>query len=121
MKHTRTLLAAGTVLAAAAAVLSPTASPAAVTLPTGLSALLADGTPSGRAIVELGHVPSASDVSVLKGLGLTVQPMRKLPLAIVAGPTTAMKAAVTTGLAQDVYPDERIKLLDTASSNAMSS
>ena len=121
MKHTRTVLAATIALTAAAAVLSPTASPAAVTLPTGLSALLADGTPSGRAIVELGHVPTTSDVSVLKGLGLTVQPLKKLPMAIVAGPTAAMKAAVTTGLAQDVYPDERIKLLDTASSNAMSS
>ena len=42
-------------------------------------------------------------------------------MVIVAGPTAAMKAAVTTGLAQDVYPDERIKLLDTPSSNAMSS
>ncbi len=35
-------------------------------------------------------------------------------MVVVAGPAAAMKVAVTTGLAQDVYPDERIKLLDTA-------
>ena len=121
MKPTRTFVAAAVVATAAAAVLSPTPAPAAVTLPTGLTSLLADGTPSGRAIVELSHLPSTQDVSALKTLGLTAQPMKKLPLVIVAGPTAAMKAAVTTGLAQDVYPDERIQLLDTPSSNAMSS
>jgi serine protease AprX len=45
--------------------------------------------------------------------------MRRLPLAIVRGPAAAVQAAVTTGLANDVYPDERIELLDTASSDAM--
>jgi len=121
MSHLRTLVAAAVVVTTGAAVLSPTAAPAAADLPTGLSSLLATGTPSGRAIVELSHVPTASDVHVLEGLGLTAQPMKKLPMVVVAGPTAAMKAAVTTGLAQDVYPDERIQLLDTASTNAMSS
>src|SRR3954452_7396855 len=120
-RTTHTLFAAAVVLATGAGVLAPSAAPAAAGLPAGLSSLLADGTPSGRAIVELSHVPTVSDVRVLEGLGLTTQPMKKLPMVIVAGPTTAMKAAVTTGLAQDVYPDERIQLLDTASSNAMSS
>ena len=37
--------------------------------------------------------------------------MRHLPLAIVRGPIAAMPAAVATGLARDVYPDEAIQLL----------
>ena len=92
---------------------------AAVDLPRGLTSLLADGTPSGRAIVTLDSVPTPLDVSALKALGLTVQPMRRLPLAIVAGPVAAMRTAVTSGVAQDVYPDERLQLLDTASTDAM--
>lgn len=92
---------------------------AAVDLPRGLASLLADGTPSGRAIVTLDSVPTPLDVSALKALGLTVQPMHRLPLAIVAGPVAAMRTAVTSGLAQDVYPDERLQLLDTASTDAM--
>ena len=120
-RASRALLATAVVLMTGAGVLSPTSAPAAIDLPTGLSALLANGTPSGRAIVELPHVATKTDVSALKALGLTTQPLKKLPMVIVAGPTAAMKAAVTTGLAQDVYPDERIKLLDTPSSNAMSS
>ncbi len=127
MKHTipsrvrRTFLAAAVVIATGAGVLCPVASPAAVDLPPGLEALTTDGTPSGRAIVKLPHVPTASDVETLEGLGLTVQPMKRLPMAVVAGRVDDMAAAVTTGLAQDVYPDQRIKLLDTASTNASSS
>ena len=96
-----------------------TSASAAVDLPRGLTSLLADGTPSGRAIVTLDTVPTPLDVSALKALGLTVQPMRRLPLAIVAGPVAAMRTAVTSGVAQDVYPDERLQLLDTASTDAM--
>ena len=96
-----------------------TSASAAVDLPRGLTSLLADGTPSGRAIVTLDNVPTPLDVSALGALGLTVQPMRRLPLAIVAGPVTAMRTAVTSGIAQDVYPDERLQLLDTASTDAM--
>jgi len=96
-----------------------TSASAAVDLPRGLASLLAGGTPSGRAIVTLDSVPTPLDVSALKALGLTVQPMHRLPLAIVAGPVAAMRSAVTSGVAQDVYPDERLQLLDTASTDAM--
>ena len=65
MKPTRTFVAAA-VVATAAAVLSPTPAPAAVTLPTGLTSLLADGTPSGRAIVELLPRAVHPDVSALQ-------------------------------------------------------
>ena len=113
-------------LAAALVALAPTAMPsgsasASPQLPTGLTRLIADGTPSGRAIATFSHAPGSSDVSALKKLGLTVQPMHKLPLALVKGPVSALTSAVTSGVANDVYPDERIKLLDTKSSDAMGS
>jgi serine protease AprX len=90
-------------------------------LPVGLSRLLTSGTPTGRGIATFDAVPTASQVQALQSLGLTVQPMRHLPLALVAGPVSTMQAAVTTGAATDVYPDERIQLLDTASSDSMGS
>ena len=84
----------------------------------GLS-LLADASGTTTGIARLDVVPSAADTSALRGLGLQVQPMSQLPLAIVRGPATAMRAAVDLGVAEDVYPDEPVQLLDTASSDAM--
>ena len=89
------------------------------TPPPGLSRLLTEGTPSGRAIATFDAVPSPGEVDALEGLGLEVQPMKRLPLALVAGPVAAMREAVTDGVADDVYPDEKVELLDTKSSNAM--
>ena len=62
---------------------SALASPASATasLPRGISELIEDGTPSGRAIAIFDAVPTASQVSALRALGITVQPMRSLPLA----------------------------------------
>jgi len=89
--------------------------------PAGLSRLLTSGTPSGRGIATFDTSPTALQVQALESLGLTVQPMRHLPLALVAGPVDMMRAAVTTGVVADVYPDERLELLDTASSDSMGS
>ncbi len=88
-------------------------------LPVGLSRLLAQGTPTGRAIATFDAIPDAADVDALESLGLTVQPMKHLKMALVAGPVEAMRSAVTTGVADDVYPDEKAEMLDTASSDAM--
>ncbi|HEX5148617.1 MAG TPA: S8 family serine peptidase [Candidatus Limnocylindrales bacterium] len=91
-------------------------------LPTGISSLLAstaaDAT-SLRGIATFGAVPTAAQVAGLESLGLVVQPMRHVPLALVAGPATSMETAVVNGTAEDVYPDEAIELLDTASSDSM--
>ncbi|MGY2702733.1 S8 family serine peptidase [Nocardioides sp. HB32] len=87
----------------------------------GLDRLLADGTPDHRAIVRFDDVPDTTQVAALSALGLTVQPMKHLPLALVQGPVGAMVAAVSSGIGLDVYPDEHLGLLDTASSDAMSS
>src|ERR687894_23844 len=42
-----------------------------------------------------------------------------LPLALVVGPVATMAAAVSAGLANDVYPDEQLEYFDTASTDAM--
>jgi serine protease AprX len=91
-------------------------------LPPGITSLLASpasGTAGIRGIATFGSVPTAADVAALEGLGLIVQPMRNVPLALVLGTVTSMQAAVVNGAADDVYPDEAIELLDTASSDAM--
>lgn len=85
----------------------------------GLSRLLATGTPSHKAIVTFDRVPTAGQVSALRGLGLKVQPLRTLPLAIVAGPTAKLVKAA--GIGNDVYPDETLQYTDTTSTDAMSS
>jgi serine protease AprX len=94
---------------------------AAAATPRGLSQLLAVKSPTDltRGIATFGAVPTAGQVSALRGLGLSVQPMQKVKLALVYGPVSALQRAVTQGIANDVYPDYRIQLLDTASSMAM--
>ncbi len=89
----------------------------------GLSQILATKalTDVTRGIAVFSSVPSASQTSALSNLGLTVQPMHKVRLALVKGKVSAMQRAVTSGVALDVYPDYKIDLLDTASSNAMGS
>ncbi|MEX1072210.1 MAG: S8 family serine peptidase [Chloroflexota bacterium] len=90
--------------------------------PIGLSRLLAVyGGSAGvvRGIATFDGVPTGAQVTGLEALGLTVQPMRHVPLALVLGTPLAIEAAVTTGAAQDVYPDEPVQLFDTASSDAM--
>jgi serine protease AprX len=91
-------------------------------LPTGLSSLVSSTistTASIRGVATFDSIPSAGQVAALEGLGLVVQPMRHVPLALVAGTVPQMETAVLNGTATDVYPDEPIQLLDTASSDAM--
>lgn len=87
----------------------------------GLTRLLAAQqlTTSVRGVATFDAIPTADQVRALQQLGLAVQPMRHVPLANVAGSVAALQSAVANGLAADVYPDERIELFDTASSDAM--
>jgi serine protease AprX len=110
------------VLAAAPSGAGPARALDLLDAPTGLSRLLAvydDPGTIARGIATFDAVPSASDSSALEALGLTVQPMEHLPLALVKGPVGALQAAVTSGAANDVYPDEQLEWFDTASSDAM--
>jgi serine protease AprX len=90
-------------------------------LPTGLSQLLAAYQPTAlvRGIATFDAIPTAGQASGLAALGLGIQRLHNLPLGLVYGPVSAMQAAVTAGLASDVYPDEPIELFDTASADAM--
>src|SRR3954449_5797221 len=83
-----------------------TRTPAPGSTSSGLAQLLAahDVTDLTTGIATLGAIPSALDVSRLSALGLEVQPMHQLPLAVVYGTTAAMKLAVTSGVVNDVYP-----------------
>jgi serine protease AprX len=99
-----------------------TTSAVSLAIPTGLGQLLTTYGSTGtivRAIAEFDAVPTAAQVGALRSLGLYVQPMQHVPLAIVAGPVASLEAAVVGGQATDVYPDDPIQLLDTASSDAM--
>ncbi len=60
-------------------------------------------------------------MAALRALGLQAKGLKKLPMALVTGSVAQMAEAVTSGLAQDVYPDERLSYDDTVSSNTMSS
>jgi serine protease AprX len=97
------------------------AAPTSSSAKNGLSAVLAANKLSAtvRGIATFDSVPTRAEVRSLRGLGLTVQPMHSVSLAIVQGKVSAMSAAVANGLANDVYPDDPIKLLDSASSNSM--
>jgi serine protease AprX len=90
-------------------------------VPTGLSQLLAaySGAAVVRGIAEFDATPSAAQIAALRALGLAAQPMHHLPLALVQGTVASMQSAVTSGAAQDVYPDARLQYFDTASSDAM--
>jgi serine protease AprX len=112
-------------LCLAFAAFSASASPAgAIGLPdapSGLSRMLAAYAPtvSVRGIATFEAVPSSAQVAALEGLGLVVQPMKHVRLALVAGTVSQMQAAVLAGAASDIYPDEAIQLFDTASTDAM--
>jgi serine protease AprX len=129
MHRTRILaaaLATALAISAAPAIANPSAEPdlAVPSTSIDLDALPGLGRLAGltgvtTAIASLDAVPTQALTGAFTDLGLEVQPMRHLPLALLRGPVGAMRAAVTLGLAQDVYPDESIELLDTASSDAM--
>jgi serine protease AprX len=125
---TAALLVAGTGSAMATTVALPEA-PAVPTVPAltdaaapaGLARLVAGAGAAGvtTGIATFGAVPTAAQTAALESLGLTVQPMRHLPLALVRGDMAALEAAVSTGVAEDVYPDEQLQYFDTVSSDAM--
>src|SRR5436190_6221661 len=62
-----------------------------------------------------GAMPTSAQLDALRGLGLTVQGFRNLPLAMLRGPKQALFDAVTRGYAADVYPNEKLKFFSAAS------
>lgn len=119
------LLFAGPYAVGAASASSPTSAAGIASLDVtsgttpGLARLLSTGTADGLAIATFDAVPTAAQVTGLKALGLTVQPMKQLPLALVEGTVAQLQSAVTAGISRDVYPNETLDYHDTASSDAM--
>jgi serine protease AprX len=112
-------------LLAAVAALVPSAT-AQASLPVGeptvgIDRLAAAAAPLSivRGVATFDAVPTGLDVAALESHGLLVQPLKHLPLALVKGTVQSMQSAVALGAANDVYPDDPIKLLDTASADAM--
>ena len=66
-----------------------------------------------------GAMPSSAQLDGLRGLGLQVQGFQNLPLALVRGSDAAMAQAVSSGLTQKIYPNERLQLLSNASNLAI--
>lgn len=66
-----------------------------------------------------GAMPAAAQLDTLRALGLQVQGLSHLPLALLRGPREAMVEAVNRGLARDVYPNERLQFHSVASNLAI--
>jgi serine protease AprX len=76
--------------------------------------LNADGSVDGIATFG-GVIPTAAQLDALRALGLRVQGLDYLPLALMRGPRSTMFDAVSRGLAADVYPNERLRYYSVAS------
>ncbi len=85
----------------------------------GMARMLAGQAGVVRGIATFDRVPTAAVADRLRSLGLTVQRMKRLPLALVSGDVTAMAAAVATGVATDVYPDDQLAYFDKVSSDSI--
>lgn len=96
----------------------PAAAPQGITdlveLPTPPSGLLV-----GIATFDRRTPPTDAVTSALEGLGLVVQPMRRLPVALVYGTATQLRSAVTKRIAADVYPNVKLRYFSAASTKAI--
>src|SRR6184192_662076 len=77
-----------------------------------------DGSSDGVATFG-GATPTSAQLDALRALGLRVQGLDQLPLALLRGPRGAMFDAVSRGLASDVYPNERLTYYSAASDMAI--
>src|SRR3954470_19363062 len=77
-----------------------------------------DGSVDGVATFG-GVQPTSPQLDALRALGLRVQGLAQLPLALLRGPRAAMFDAVSRGLASDVYPNERLRFYSAASDMAI--
>src|SRR5207249_10860076 len=77
-----------------------------------------DGSSDGFATFG-GATPTSAQLDALRALGLRVQGLDQLPLALLRGPRGAMFDAVSRGAASDVYPNERLTYYSAASDMAI--
>src|SRR5215813_4413399 len=62
-----------------------------------------------------GVMPDSARLDALRALGLQVQGLSNLPLALMRGPRTAMNTAVSQSLADDIYPNDKLTYYSVAS------
>jgi len=97
---------------------APAAGPGAARLAATVEAAPPEATL--RAIATFGGaMPTAGQVEALRAVGLTVQPLEHLPMALLAGTPAQLAEVVSAGLAADVYPDEQIDWHWTKSNQTM--
>src|SRR5256885_5624093 len=77
-----------------------------------------DGSSDGVATFG-GATPTSAQLDALRALGLRVQGLDQLPLALLRGPRGAMFDAVSRGAASDVYPNEKLRYYSAASDMAI--
>jgi serine protease AprX len=106
------LLAFGATTPVVDALTSTTALPAPRPGTVRLAAALAGAAPTDavRGIATFDAVPGAGEVRALEALGLAVQPMEHLPLAIVQGTALQLADLSASSLVRDLYPEDRIEL-----------
>src|ERR1043166_8359267 len=117
MNNRRVMLAAVLVSLALSQNL-PAQSDAASTRP-GLARLSLTSTrPDGSldGIATFGGVqPTSQQVDALRALGLRVQPLANIPVVLMRGSRSALISSVSSGIADDVYPNDRIRYASAAS------
>ena len=73
------------------------------------------------AVATFDAPPTAAQQQALQSLGLAVQRLEHLPLAIVRGSKAQILSAVSNGVANDVYRDDRLQYFWDVSNRAMKS
>lgn len=116
-------LSPGRLLSRVAVAVTLLASFAASATPLGLKAIQASKIPEGhviRVVAMLDQVPAAAEVAALEALGLTVQPLKHLPMALTQGTREQIVSAVAEGVARDMYLDRALAWHSAESTAAMS-
>lgn len=105
-------------------VMAPASSGGAqIKAPPGMTALLAAAPKDSEpllAVAMLDHAPSKAQVAALRAQGLTVQPLKHLPMALTKGTRPQLLKAFSKGLARDFYPDRPLSWHSEESTAAMS-
>src|SRR5262249_19956294 len=66
-----------------------------------------------------GAMPDSARLDALRALGLQVQGLSNLPLALMLEPRTAIKTAVNQHVTDDVYPNDKLVYYSVASNTTM--
>jgi serine protease AprX len=103
--------------------LSATLGAHAAALPAGLKSIVDAQIPAGEpvlAVAMLERIPTEADAAVLRAFGLTVQPLKHLPMMLTKGLVPQLVQAQASGRVRDFYRDRRLDWHSAESTAAMS-